>query len=145
MSSAIRTSTSTPHRTKHYEPTQPPERHTHTHTHGEQRHERPERRNLALLLLIAITLCFADAPSFALLVGDDGLIEPIFVQIKDSLRTSTGLDAQLAALASLEKENGLNEVEWYAGPKLVVKLAFPKEFSDDQAQSAITALQNPRR
>ncbi|MBA3353270.1 MAG: S8 family serine peptidase, partial [Blastocatellia bacterium] len=69
------------------------------------------------------------------------MIEPIIVQIKDSLRTSLELDAQMAALAALEKENGLSEVEWYAGPKLLVKLSFPKEFSDDEASMAISALQ----
>ncbi len=77
-----------------------------------------------------------------MLVGDDGLIEPIIVQIKDSLRTSVELDDQLAALADLENANGLSEVEWYAGPKLLVKLSFPKESTDDQAQEAISALQS---
>ncbi|MBA2435112.1 MAG: S8 family serine peptidase [Chthoniobacterales bacterium] len=69
------------------------------------------------------------------------MIEPVIVQIKDSLRTSLDLDPALEGLAALEKENGLSEVEWYAGPKLLVKVSFPKEFSDDQAQNAIAALQ----
>ncbi|MBA3350962.1 MAG: S8 family serine peptidase, partial [Blastocatellia bacterium] len=51
------------------------------------------------------------------------------------------LDSQLAALAALEKENSLSEIEWYAGPKLLVKLSFPQEFSDDEASKAILALQ----
>ncbi len=69
------------------------------------------------------------------------MFEPIIVQIKDPLRTSLDLDSQLAALASVEKENGLIELEWYAGPKLLVKLSFPKDFTEDQAQKAISALQ----
>ncbi len=72
------------------------------------------------------------------------MIEPIFVQIKDSLRTSPNLDAELEGLAALEKENGLSEDEWYAGPKLLVKLSFPMEFTDDQAQNAIAALQKSK-
>ena len=91
--------------------------------------------------LTFLALLLSPASAHALLVGDDGLIEPIIVQIKDSLRTSVDLDAKLAALASVEKENGLNEVEWYAGPKLLVKLSFPKEITDDEAQKAISALQ----
>jgi hypothetical protein len=69
------------------------------------------------------------------------LIEPVVVQIKDSLRTSVDLDAQLSALAAIENANRLTEVEWYAGPKLLVKLSFPKEFTDDDAQKAIFNLQ----
>ncbi|MBA3544149.1 MAG: hypothetical protein H0T83_06895 [Chthoniobacterales bacterium] len=47
----------------------------------------------------------------------------------------------MAALADLENSNGLSEVEWYAGPKLLVKLSFPKEVTDDEALKAISALQ----
>ncbi len=118
----------------------PPNRQSDTHTHTPA--QRPDHCSWALLaVFIAVSLLLGNAPSFALLVGDDGLIEPVIVQIKDSLRTSLDLDSQLAALAALEKENGLSEVEWYAGPKLLVKLSFPKEVTDDEALKAISALQ----
>ncbi len=94
---------------------------------------------LAALALVSILLC--STPASALLVGDEGLFEPIIVQIKDSLRTSLDLDQELAVLASLEKENGLTEVQWYAGPKLLVTLSFPKDFTEDQAQRTISLLQ----
>lgn len=51
------------------------------------------------------------------------------------------MDQELAALASLEKENGLTEVQWYAGAKLLVTLSFPKDFTEDQAQKTISLLQ----
>ena len=70
--------------------------------------------------------------------GDDGLIEPIIVQIKEPLRTSVDLDTQLAGLATMEKENSLSEVEWYAGPKLLVKLSFAGTFSNRQPESSST-------
>ncbi len=65
----------------------------------------------------------------------------MIVQIKDSLRTSTDLDTELAALSVLEKANGLSVVQWYAGTKLLVTLSFPKEFSEEQAEKTIPLLQ----
>jgi hypothetical protein len=52
------------------------------------------------------------------------------------------LDAQLAGLAALEKDNSLTEVEWYAGPKLLVKLSFPKSVSEEEAEKTILLLQD---
>ena len=73
------------------------------------------RRGALVAFLAAASLILSSASASALLVGDDGLFEPIFVQVKDSLRTSTDLDAQLAALATLEKENGSFRPERCAG------------------------------
>ena len=119
--------------------------HTRREREREREREKAKRRTrhkpAFLAGLVALSLLFCSASAFALLVGDDGLIEPIIVQIKESLRTSLDLDAQLATLATLEKEYSLGEVEWYAGPKLLVKLSFPKESTDDEALKAISALQ----
>jgi Subtilase family len=115
---------------------------THSPVSESSRHRQAILSKPALLVGVAlISFLFWPTPAFALLVGDDGLFEPVIVQIKESLRTSTDLDAQLDALGAIEKENGLMELQWFAGPKLLVSLSFPKEFSEDQAQKAISILQ----
>lgn len=99
-----------------------------------------ELRDLLLLLSVTLILLTPTAAS-ALLVGDDGRIEPIVVQIKESLRTSTDLDNRLAELASLQTENELETVNWWAGRKLLVMFSFPKGETEDQAENIISALQ----
>jgi len=54
-----------------------------------------------LVAIIALLLLFRSAPALALIVGDDGAVEPVIVQIKSSLRASTELDSRLAELAAL--------------------------------------------
>ena len=67
--------------------------------------------------------------------------EPIFVQIKESLRLSDDLDNRLNQLEAVHHQNGLTAKKWYAGNKLLVMLSFPPGFTEQQALAVIAALQ----
>jgi subtilisin family serine protease len=67
--------------------------------------------------------------------------EPIIVQIKESLRTSDDLDNQLKQLATIRQQNKLTVVKWWAGPKLLVLVSFPANFTEKQATDVVAKLQ----
>lgn len=67
--------------------------------------------------------------------------EPIFIQIKESLRQSDALDAELAALASFQQSAGLTVTRRWAGPKLLEVALFPETFTREQALAVISQLQ----
>lgn len=88
-----------------------------------------------------LALCLFASSALALVMRDNGP-EPVIVQIKDSLRLSANLDSSLAALASLQADAGLNVEKWWAGGKLLELVAFPEEFTEEQALEVIKALRN---
>ncbi|CAN5420024.1 hypothetical protein BH20VER3_BH20VER3_06570 [soil metagenome] len=53
-------------------------------------------------LTLAVIL-LAGQPASALLIGDDGLLEPVIVLIKDSLRTSTSNDSWQSLVAPIDE------------------------------------------
>ena len=88
--------------------------------------------------LLAIFL-FSSSAS-ALLMRENGP-EPIIVQIKESLRLSDDLDTRLTELSSIRNQNSLHVVKWWAGPKFLVLLSFPSNFTEQQALTAIGRLE----
>lgn len=73
-------------------------------------------------------------------MGDSGF-EPIFIEIKPSLRLSPDLDSHLRALAAIEAELGLTVVRRFIGPKYLELVSFPSAFTHEQALAAIVLLQ----
>jgi len=90
------------------------------------------------LPLLAIFLISSSAS--ALLMRDNGP-EPIIVQIKESLRLSDDLDARLSELEAANSQNGLTVRKWYAGDRLLVRISFPSNFTEQQALTVIAGLQ----
>ena len=91
-----------------------------------------------LLLLAVIPL--APYSASALVMRESGP-EPIFVQIKESLRQSDDLDAELAKLAALQRESSLRVDKRWAGPKFLEQISFPKNFTEEEALAVIAKLQ----
>src|SRR5215203_3295506 len=56
--------------------------------------------------------------------------EPIFVQIKQTLRTSIELDAQLEELLATENRLGLTVTKRYVGNKYIEFVSFPETFTE---------------
>lgn len=67
--------------------------------------------------------------------------EPIFIQIKESLRQSDALDSELAKLAAFQHSASLTVTKRWAGPKLLEVVLFPKTFTREQALAVIAELQ----
>jgi hypothetical protein len=67
--------------------------------------------------------------------------DPILVQIKESLRTSLDLDAQLQALAATEASLGMTLVRTFAGTKYIQMLSYPSGLTREQQGYIITQLQ----
>jgi len=93
------------------------------------------------LFAFAFFLCLlVPSRASALLLGDNGF-EPIFIEVKPSLRLSLDFDSHLQALAAIEAELGLTVMKRFAGPKYIELVAFPASFSREQARAAIVVLQ----
>ena len=90
------------------------------------------------LLLAVIPLVPYSAS--ALLMRESGP-EPIIVQIKESLRQSDDLDAELAKLAALQRKSSLRVEKRWAGPKFLEQISFPKNFTEEEALAVIAKLQ----
>src|SRR5215203_7453869 len=68
--------------------------------------------------------------------------EPIFVQIKQTLRTSIELDAQLQELLATENRLALTVTKRYVGTKYIEFVSFPTTFTEADALAAIAVLQS---
>lgn len=90
------------------------------------------------LLLAVIPLVPYSAS--ALLMRESGP-EPIIIQIKESLRQSDDLDAELPKLADIQRESSLRVDKRWAGPKFLELISFPKNFTEDEALAVIAKLQ----
>jgi hypothetical protein len=91
-------------------------------------------KQMASLLVISL---FAAASVSA----DSERPDPILVQVKESLRTSLDLDAQLQALAATEANLGVTLVRTFAGPKYIQMLSYPSPLTREQQGEIITQLQ----
>lgn len=67
--------------------------------------------------------------------------EPIIVQIKESVRKSDSLDADLARLAALQHLSGVHVERRWAGPKYLERVAFPANFTRAQALAVVATLE----
>lgn len=90
---------------------------------------------VVLLLLVLMPLTAS-----ALLMRPNGP-ESVIIQIKESLRQSDALDAQLAELAAFENSASLTVQQRWVGPKYLEMVAFPSNLTEPQANAIVAQLQ----
>ncbi len=67
--------------------------------------------------------------------------EPVIVQLKQSIRRSDTLEADLASFAQVQRLHGLRVERRWAGVKYLQRVGFPAEFSRERALAVIATLQ----
>jgi subtilisin family serine protease len=92
------------------------------------------------VLRLCLALVILPLTASALLMRANGP-EPVIIQIKESLRQSEDLDAQLNELASFQRSASLVVEKRWAGQKYLELVSFPATFSEEQANSVVAQLQ----
>jgi thermitase len=95
---------------------------------------------LGLRCFFVFTSIVLVIPVSALVMGENGP-EPVIVQLKESVRKSDSLDAELTSLAATQRLHGVQVERRWVGPKYLERVAFPKSFSKEQALAAIQTLE----
>jgi len=101
---------------------------------------KPIMRTLKSATVPLLALCLAPFSASALLMRDNGP-EPVIVQVKESIRLSMDLYAQLQNLAALEASLGVSVEKRWVGSKYLELVTFPSDFTEEDALSVITRLE----
>ena len=107
---------------------------------GSVRAEATVMNLFTLVTRLCLVLLIIPLTASALVMRENGP-EPVFIQIKESLRQSDALDAELANLASFQQGASLTVVKRWAGRKYLELVAFPEAFTREQALAVIAQLQ----
>ncbi len=96
--------------------------------------------NRNILLGLAFAAVLLPRSSEALIMRENGP-EPVIVQVKESVRKSDSLDADLANLASRQQLSGVHVERRWVGPKYLERVVFPANFTRAQALAVVATLE----
>ena len=98
------------------------------------------RAILAAGLLACFSLPLSARGQIALIRNGDHW-EPLFVEVKDSLRLSLDLDSALQQLAATEAALGFTVQMRFVGPKYLERIGIPPDMTEEQVSAAIGVLE----